>query len=137
VAFSQSGTRVAVLEREHLTMYEIDASPVKEHIWPLREARELAFAGDSNILVRDELGLSVLSTDSGALTRLQIQPSAIDGSSQYLVVGDTSGLLVLYNTVNAREFSRIRACRDRVTDIKLLPSKSLIAFACQDSLLEL
>ena len=133
IAFSADGARLAVLARDStLTIWDTAAPPRVVAHRPIEHGSGLSFVAPDRLIVATRDGFTTVSLTGEAEPALAIAASGYDASPDYLVVGDGSGVVSVFDTRTFRLLSSGTVCREYVSDVRVLASRSVVAFSCHE-----
>ena len=133
IAFSADGARVAVLAQDQaLTIWDTATPPRVVLQRPLEGGLGLSFVGTDRLIVATHDGFVTISLTGAAEPALTIAASGHDASPEYFAVGDGHGVVSVFDTRTFRLLSAGTVCRESVSDVRVLASRSVVAFACHE-----
>ena len=133
LAFSDDGSRIAISDKEStLTVWSTEPQPhlLWRRVFP--RAGTPMFSGRDRIIVPDSRGYVLASLRDAPDVVLSTLSTSFDASPEHLVVGDENGSISVYALPGLDLLGSTSACRERVRDVRLVPRRSAIVFACHE-----
>jgi WD40 repeat protein len=133
LSFSDDGSHVAMYDKDSaVTLWTTESPPrlVWRRTFP--RAGPMIFSGKERMIIPIPTGFALVSLHGESDTLLNTPATSFDVSPRHLAVGEPNGSVSVYEIPSLHLVGSMPACREQVNDIRLIPQRTALVFACHE-----